>query len=353
MAATAGYTIFLFKGGVVFSASTMFVVYQCKNLGDSLLTTPLLNALLRNFEDAHVLVVCKDQSIPIFDRLSDRVQVLERPNTISKWIALFRLLLTKSDRVVLLPHASNAGLALAKLTGSQSICPIKLKHWLIGSVDVSCPVRVSPWRHTAEINLDMLRKIGVIVQKRDKLINVTGILNGSSRPSALRLSSHYVVVHPGSRWMFKSPRYEFWKEVIEKVVSSGYAVVVTGASEGAEGELCRKLGNLVCATNIAGQTSLGELAHLIKRSVGFLGVDTFSMHLAAGLGVPGVVLFGPTSELIWGPYGTNCKLEVITSTHSCRPCHVDGCGGSKVSECLDELDPTQVVASFCRQLERC
>ena len=335
----------------MFSTSTMFVVYQCKNLGDSLLTTPLLNTLLRNFSDAKILVVCKKQSIPIFDGLSDRVTVLERPNTISKWISLLRHIRENPDRLVLLPHASNAGLALAKLTGSKSICPISLNHWFIGSVDVSCPVRVSPWRHTAEVNLDMLRKVGVSVQTSDKLINITGILNGPSPSSMSGLNNNYIVVHPGSRWMFKSPKYEFWKEVIEGVVSCGHSVVLTGGSEGAESELCRDLGALPCVRNTAGQTNIRELAHLIKGSAGFIGVDTFSMHLAAGLGVPGVVLFGPTSELIWGPYGTNCKLAVITSNHSCRPCHADGCGGSKASDCLDHLDPAQVVASFLRQME--
>lgn len=336
------------------SKQQLLVIYQCKNLGDSLLTTPLINALLRNFKDAHILVVCKDQSIPIFEGLNDRVHAVERPNTIRKWISLFRLLLTNSDRFVFLPHASTAGLALAKFTGSKSVCSVNLSHWLIGSVDVSCPVRVSPWRHTAEVNLDMLRKLEISVQTCDRLINITGVLSGLSRSSVSQIHGHYIVIHPGSRWMFKSPKYDFWSGVVEKVVSCGYSVVLTGGSEGAEGKLCEELGTLPHVTNTAGQTNIRELANLIRGAAGFIGVDTFSMHLAAGLGIPGVVLFGPTSEIIWGPYGNNCRLEVVTSTnYSCRPCHVDGCGGSKVSDCLEDLDPAQVVAAFCRQVGDC
>ena len=333
--------------------ATLFVIYQCKNLGDSLLTTPLVNALLRNFENASVLVVCKSQSVPIFDGLNDRVRVVERPSSFGEWLSLSLSLLRSSPCTVFLPHTSMAGLALAKLTRSRSIAPIPMTHWLIGSVDIFCPLRFTSSRHTAEVNLDMLRKIGVSIQKCDKVIDPMGLLNFPPSSSLRLANSNYVVIHPGSRWMFKSPRYEFWEGIIEQVVSCGYSVVVTGGPDGAEGELCRELGNLPCVTNAAGQTDLTGLTYTIKRAVGFIGVDTFSMHLAAGLGVPGIVLFGPTSELVWGPYGSNCKLEVITSNHSCRPCHVDGCGGGKLSECLEDLDPAQVVASFRRQIELC
>ena len=335
------------------SEQRLFVIYQCKNLGDSLLTIPLIKALLRHFENSSVLVVCKSQSIPIFDGLNDRVRVIKRPSSLGEWVSLSLNLLRSSTCTVFLPHTSMAGLVLAKLTRSRSIAPIPMTHWLMGSVDIFCPVRLTSWRHTAEVNLDMLRKIGVSIETCDKVIDPTGLLHRPLSSSLSLENARYVLVHPGSRWLFKSPRYKFWETVIERLASCGYSVVVTGESEGAEGQLCKDLGNLPSVTNLAGQTDLTGLTYTIKRAVGFIGVDTFSTHLAAGLGVPGVVLFGPTSELVWGPYGSNCKLKVITSNHSCRPCHVDGCGGGKLSECLEDLDPAQVVASFRRQIELC
>ncbi len=176
--------------------SELLVVYQCKNLGDSLLTTPMLNALLRNFEAANLLVICKSHSLPIFDGLSDRIQAIERPNTLSQWFGLFTLLLKHRSCTVFLPHASTAGLALSKLTGSRSISPTQLNHWLIGSVDISCPARLTPWRHTAEVNLDMLRKIGISVEKCDKVINPTGLFSHSLTSSAWLLKDKYLVIHP-------------------------------------------------------------------------------------------------------------------------------------------------------------
>jgi heptosyltransferase-3 len=71
------------------------------------------------------------------------------------------------------------------------------------------------------------------------------------------------------------------------------------------------------------------------------------MHLAAAMGVPTVALFGPSGETEWGPWNT--AFRVVSSTHSCRPCGQDGCGGSKVSECLTLL-PVDAVHAAAREL---
>jgi heptosyltransferase-3 len=34
--------------------------------------------------------------------------------------------------------------------------------------------------------------------------------------------------------------------------------------------------------------------------------------------------------------------RVVTSDHPCRPCGNDGCGGSKISECLTRLEVDRV-----------
>ena len=71
------------------------------------------------------------------------------------------------------------------------------------------------------------------------------------------------------------------------------------------------------------------------------------MHLAAAMGTPTVALFGPSSEDEWAPW--KVEQRVVTTTHSCRPCRVDGCGGGKVSECLTLL-PVDAVHAAAREL---
>ena len=65
------------------------------------------------------------------------------------------------------------------------------------------------------------------------------------------------------------------------------------------------------------------------------------------MGVPTVALFGPSGEAEWGPWNT--RSSVVSTTHSCRPCGQDGCGGGKVSECLTLL-PVDAVFSAATEL---
>jgi len=62
---------------------------------------------------------------------------------------------------------------------------------------------------------------------------------------------------------------------------------------------------------------------------------------------PTVALFGPSGEQHWGPWGVRHRIVVSQDPrHTCRPCGNDGCGGSKVSECLMELPVAQVQAAL-------
>ena len=54
--------------------------------------------------------------------------------------------------------------------------------------------------------------------------------------------------------------------------------------------------------DLTGQLSLSELAALTARARAFAGVDSAPMHIAAAVGTPALALFGPSSEIAWGPW---------------------------------------------------
>ena len=59
-----------------------------------------------------------------------------------------------------------------------------------------------------------------------------------------------------------------------------------------------QLGNLrapvVGQVNLLGTTTVKQFAALLERGLFFLGVESLGAHLAAAVGAPSVVLFGPT-----------------------------------------------------------
>lgn len=72
------------------------------------------------------------------------------------------------------------------------------------------------------------------------------------------------------------------------------------------------------------------------------------MHMAAALGTPVLVLFGPSGEKMWGPW--QVQAQVVTGGCDERPCGRDGCDGSKISRCLVEMPPEKVVSALDRLL---
>jgi heptosyltransferase-3 len=68
------------------------------------------------------------------------------------------------------------------------------------------------------------------------------------------------------------------------------------------------------------------------------------MHIAAAVGTPTVVLFGPSGDKQWGPWGVPFRV-ISSQQHPCRPCGIDGCGGGKVSDCLTSLSVDAVLTA--------
>ena len=75
--------------------------------------------------------------------------------------------------------------------------------------------------------------------------------------------------------------------------------------------------------SLAGQTSLSEFMGLVQGCDLFLTNDTGTMHVAAGLGVPTLALFGPTNEQETRPLGPHAKL--LVGEAFCRPCKLRHC----------------------------
>ena len=84
--------------------------------------------------------------------------------------------------------------------------------------------------------------------------------------------------------------------------------------------------------NLAGRTSLAELAALLRNARLAVTTDTGPMHLACALGTPVVALFGPTAPWRTGPFGDG--HVVVRLDLPCSPCFRRQCLEPR---CLTEL----------------
>ena len=217
-------------------------------------------------------------------------------------------------------------------------------------------------RHMVEQNLDALRRIGVYPDEADRQLVLVPGAAADARISAL-LTEHrldrrgFVQVHPGSRWLFKCWPAGATAALIERIAARGLRVVVTGAADDSERALVTAILALLPAAvradvvDLTGQLSLAELAALTKNARAFAGVDSAPMHIAAAMQTPTLALFGPSSDIAWGPWRVASRV-VVSDSHPCRPCGLDGCGGGKVSECLTTLPVASVDSAFASLLQQ-
>ncbi|MEO8306324.1 MAG: putative lipopolysaccharide heptosyltransferase III [Betaproteobacteria bacterium] len=337
------------------------LVIKLRHHGDVLLTSPVFTALKRAAPHAEIDALVYRETLPMLeghpalgvlhsiDRdLKHRGLPAQIAGEWQLWSAL------RERRFDLVVHLTDhpRGAWLSRTLGARfAVAPERVRS---GAFWRSCFThhyllpRVTP-RHTVESNLDSLRRIGIWPDDADKALVLVPGAAAEARIKAL-LDAHglvrgrYIVVHPGSRWLFKCWPASSTAALIDRLCADGWPIVLTGAPDPAEAALVADIRARARTTpfDLSGQLTLPELAALIKASRLFVGCDTAPMHMAAAVGTPVVAVFGPSGEAEWGPWRVPHRVVVSTS-HACRPCGNNGCGGSNISDCLLTL-PVDPVA---------
>jgi heptosyltransferase I len=127
------------------------------------------------------------------------------------------------------------------------------------------------------------------------------------------------VLAPGTIWETKQWRSEGFAELARYFLQKGFAVTLIGAAR--ERAVCAEVAGLAPGTvNLAGGTTLTELAALIRRSTMCVTNDSGPMHLAVAVGRPVVSIFGPTDPIWIGPY--HRADAVLQAKIPCSPCYL-------------------------------
>ena len=334
------------------------LVVKLRHHGDVLLAAPVLSALKAKGVEVDALVY--DDTAPMLEGHPALAQlhVVGR-----RWRAkgFSRLRLEKdlfanlrARKYGLLVHLSEQprGAWLARTLGARySVAPRMPDRGRFWATSFTHLYPMAARRHQVELNLDALRRIGLQPDPDVRKVEFVPGPQAEKRIAAL-VQGPFIHVHPASRWRFKCWPAEKNAELIERLAAQGFQVVVTAAPDADERAFVDEILQRAKAKplNLAGQLSIKELGALTAKATLFFGVDSMPMHLACAMGTPTVVLFGPSGEHEWGPW--NVAHRVARSSHSCRPCGLDGCGGGKVSECLTFLSVDAVHAAVRELLPR-
>lgn len=318
------------------------LVIKHRHLGDVLLSGPVFSNLRAQFPKAQIDAYIWKEAYPmlaghpgvdgflLYDRAWKQLSFRKR---LSKELSVLKEVRSRGYDLVLNLTEGDRGCVAARVSGAKTRVGLRPKSkWMEKGLNYLVKPTSTP-RHTVEKDLDALRMLGIFPEERELFFHTEAL------SSDLLPKEPFVLIHPVSRWRFKCPPPKWFARLIDAIDEP---VVLSGGPS--EVEILEEMASLAKRpiVNLAGKMSLKQLGFVMQKARALITVDSVPLHIASALKVPTVALFGPTSEQNWGPW-KNPHARVVAHELPCRPCFQDGCGGSKMADCLWSMPVPRVV----------
>ena len=270
-------------------------------IGDAVLSTGLLDHLLRAHPAARFTIACGPAAVGVFARMPRReaTLVVEKRRYDAHWLVLWRRTATTlwdlvvdlrgsalsylipARRRAVLRGGGRAGHKLAQLAGALGVSPPPLPTGWAGPADEA--------------------KADALLPRGASLIGLGPTANWSGKVwPAERFVSLFLVLRasklPGAR-----------------------AVVFAGPGEAERDMAAPVLAALPGAVDLVGRLTLPEATACLARCALFVGNDSGLMHLAAAAGTPTLGLFGPTPADEYAPTGQRAAAVVAPGPAGAAP----------------------------------
>jgi len=364
-----------------------------RQIGDVLVTTPLISKARELWPDAEFHFLGYRGKLEMLKGNPDITELIEssdRPR-LPEYLSLFNRLFQRYDLAIVTQPSDRAYL-YGLLAAFRRVGVISGHPQGVGDADRKTE-RQNAWKkaiciHT--VNVDYFKQHVIIEKLRllevfykdakdlfSKPIVVTPPKDESLTPViASQLQSPYVVVHPGPLTAYKRWPLSYWQILITWLVSQGWQVVLSASPAKQDLQLNQDILSLLDENtrqkviDTAGKLSIPQAASLIRDALLYVGVDTSITHLAAACNTKTIALFGPTPPTNFGPWpngfiGTepyalrartqsNGYVTILQGPGECVPCRKAGCDDhpNSLSECLDLLEPAQVIAAIEQALNK-
>jgi heptosyltransferase-2 len=338
-------------------------------VGDAVMAEPALRQLRRIFNDAHITFVARpwvaglfdgenlyDDLIPVADAgnfFQSTKRFINEARTLQRQAFDYAVLLTNSFRTAFSARAASipqiAGYA-TDLRGVLLHRPIafekdyKAKHqvfyYLNIAIDIERSLSKDTWvdlqnpkpqlQATAE-SLDkarfLLAEAGIEVKSQESGVKSqeSELENPQAAIGASALRNAIVALNPGAtnsrakQWL--AERFAQTADTLAE--RDGLQTIIIGAA--GDVEAANQVASLMRTpvANLAGRTSIAELKAVLSLCSLMISNDTGPAHVSAALGVPTVVVFGPTEHFATRPFA-DCAT-VVRQDVDCSPCMLKDC----------------------------
>ena len=340
------------------------VVRGANWVGDAVMTVPALRELRRVLPGAHVTLATRAWAEGLFEGADFIDDILPLEGARGKTAAALRearsLGARRFDLALLFPNAFAPALsaALARV-------PFRLGYETQGrGTLLTHRVKAPEWRgdrHEVFYYLNLVAELERLLRgsssvesreprlelavSQERALSVPRLLQGVE----VRGPCPVIALCPGStnsrakRW----PAERFAAVADMLMRRPGANVILIGARE--ELEVSEEVARLMRRRPVVltGRTSLAETAAVLKAADLLVTNDTGPAHVAAAVGCPVVVVFGPTNPVTTRPY--SALAQVVSRPPDCAPCMLRDCPIDH--RCMTAVTAEEVFEHCLRALE--
>jgi len=339
----------------------ILIIVQRSN-GDVFLSLSLIKVLQTKYESAKIDLLINEDTLSVaklFPRINcihtfsyskkqnDRFD--QEKNLIIKLFKKYDLSinLTSSDRSVI----------YALLFGKKSISAIESN------------IKKSWWKmlflthyyyfdNSKHILLNNLEPLNLLNIKHDNIqekldFNDFEILSCKDKLKLNKIKQ-FLVFHPSAQYKYKVYPKKLRDNLLHLLNTLEIPILVTGSNSTLDLEIKKEIPDLSNIYNLIGDTSLKDFFMLSELSIGYIGMDTLNMHVAASQNKRIFAIYGPTNLSMWSPWSNELKHSTSTNkpsqtygkntifqaNMSCVACGNAGCDDKHGrSECLYLISP--------------
>jgi len=320
------------------------LAFQFKYFGDAVLMTPALRALHEHFPDGELHLLVPEQISPLFQHLPwlERVWPMPRRRgsaSVSKtWPVIRALRRERFDRSV--DFAGNdRGAIFSFLVGApKRLGPVETGGFLGRRFCYNQRAPSSPLERHESLRLAQILSVWQIPPPRSLELEIRAdpaldAVAAQIMPAGTILC-HMASSQPNREWPVRR-----WAELFQLAKATRLPLAFTTAIGAREKLLAVELKTIEPAAPVLPPVlELPLFLAVLRRAAVFVSGDTGPLHFAAGLGVPTISLFGPSSPGRYAPIG---KFHQFLKADFC-PCGPSQriCQGA--SHCLAAIPPERV-----------
>lgn len=365
------YSIWIYPVIIPSQLSMNILIVKTSAIGDVTHTLPALNALRKNFPDAHIAWLVEEEAADIVrgHPALDRVLVSRRKYWAREMrggfarfvragrevVAFIKTLRdTHYDLILDFQGLLKSGVLVWFADGARKVGFGRgMEHAECSYIFLTEKVPpVGMDTHALSREMALLKAIGV---ETDEIVFDLPT-NASDRAGIDALLAEHeidrqrplVAINPQATWPTKLWFNDRFSAVADRLLELGCAVVFTG-SPGDRLEIEQIIAGMTRkAVNLAGKTSLHSLAALYQAARVVISTDTGPMHIGAAVGTPLVAIFGATAPWRTGPWGE--QHVVLRVAMDCSPCLKKKC--TRNFECMREISAEMVLSAVAGILDR-